>query len=51
MSQWMFREGSLVLTGVLPTNTGFLQFRPYTVTEVSQDPEAIQLRMLGKRTF
>ena len=51
VSQWMFREGSLVLTGMLPTNTGFLQFHPYTVTEESQDPEAVQLRMLGKRTF
>jgi hypothetical protein len=47
----MFREGSLMLTGMLPTNTGFLQFYPYTVTEVSQDPEAIELRMLGKRMF
>ena len=51
VSQWMFREGSLVLTGMLPTNTGILQFHPYTVTEASQDPGAIELRMLGKRTF
>jgi hypothetical protein len=31
VSQWMFREGSLVLTGVLPTNVGILQFHPYTI--------------------
>ena len=52
VSHWQFREGFLVLTEVvLPPTTGILNFHPFTVTEASPDPEAIQLRMLGKRTF
>jgi hypothetical protein len=52
VSHWQFREGFLVLTEVvlLPI-TGILNFHPFTVMEASPDPEAIQLRMLGKRTF
>jgi hypothetical protein len=48
-SHWLFREGLLVLTEV--PKTGVLHFHQYTVTQEPQDPEAIQLRMLGKRTF
>ncbi|HWZ05964.1 MAG TPA: hypothetical protein VNY53_03540 [Bradyrhizobium sp.] len=49
-SYWIFREGFLAL---LPLAVGgLLIFVPYTVAETSQDdPEAIELRMLGKRTF
>jgi hypothetical protein len=53
VSHWNFREGFLGLTEVLLplSHTGVLNFLPYTVPEPSQDSEAIQLRMLRKRTF
>ena len=51
VTHWQFREGFLVLTEVVVANIGVLNFHPYTVTEESPDPEAIKLRMLGKRTF
>ena len=59
VSHWQFREGFLVLTGILLTDqvltgnpiSGLLIFHPYTVSDESPDQEAVQLRVLGKRAF
>lgn len=55
LSHWMFREGSLVLTGVFAGDRnkqmGLLALFPYDVPQSPDDPKAAQLRMLGKRTF